>query len=178
RTPSLSRSGFAKVALDTIKMAKQDRKVILVASSDRWSAGDYGLKDDCMLVVGKHNLADELKKMGGAQGVMCVDMPIQQFEQLLDGCRFHSSIVVLSPRQDKEMQIPIANILAKLMTLHGQPLVTHKQLEHVMQLADKHGLRAPVKQFQFDEGQVRAAWSAVEGREQFEASIVVVSQQQ
>ncbi|GAA5919892.1 hypothetical protein JCM8208_005801, partial [Rhodotorula glutinis] len=38
--------------------------------------------------------------------------------------------------------------------------------------------RAPVKQFQFDEGQVRAAWSAVEGREQFEASIVVVSQQQ
>ena len=76
RTPLLplalpARSGFAKVALDTIKMAKQDRKVILVATSDRWSAGDYGLKDECLVVVGKHNVADELKKLGGAQGVMC-----------------------------------------------------------------------------------------------------------
>ncbi|GAA5928347.1 hypothetical protein JCM3775_000582 [Rhodotorula graminis] len=167
--------GFVKVALDTIKMAKQDRKVILVATSDRWSAGDYGLKDDCLVVVGKHNVADELKKLGGAQGIMCVDMPIQQVEQLLDGCRFHSSIVLLSPRQDQAMQLPIANILAKSMTLHGQPLVTHKQLEHAMQLADKHGLRAPVKQFNFDEGGVRQGWAAVEGREQFEAAVVVVS---
>ncbi|GAA5847247.1 hypothetical protein JCM9279_006156 [Rhodotorula babjevae] len=168
--------GFAKVALDTIKMTKQDRKVILVASSDRWSAGDYGLKDDCMLVVGKHNLADELKKMGGAQGIMCVDMPTEQFEQLLDGCRFRSSLVLLSPRQAQAMTMPIANILAKSMTIHGQPLLTHKDLEHVMQLASKHDLRAPVKAFQFDEGQVRQAWAPVESRQQFEASVVVVSQ--
>lgn len=121
-------------------MAKQDRKVILVASSDRWQAGDYGLKDDCMLVVGKHNLADELKKMGGAQGIMCasllslspsrararwrvtdaslslssagVDMPTEQFEQLLDGCRFHSSLVLLSPRQDQAMTMPIGASLS------------------------------------------------------------------
>ncbi|GAA5925478.1 hypothetical protein JCM3775_001419 [Rhodotorula graminis] len=84
--------GSAKVALDTIKMGQQDRKVILVVTS--------------------HNVADELKKLGGAQGVMCVDMPVQRVEQLLEGCRFHSSIVLLSPGQENEKQIPIAHILA------------------------------------------------------------------
>ena len=71
-----------------------------------------------------------------------------------------------------------ANILAKSMTIHGQPLLTHKNLEHVMQLASKHDLRAPVKQWGWDEQQVRQAFEAVERREEFKASVVVVSQQQ
>lgn len=63
------------------------------------------------------------------------------------------------------------------MTLHGQPLLTRSELERVLSQADKHGLRAPVKQYRFDDGSVREAWTRTENRDQFECSVVVMEGQ-
>ncbi|BGP42738.1 hypothetical protein JCM10450v2_006848 [Rhodotorula kratochvilovae] len=169
--------GFAKLALDTLKMAKVDRKVILIAPSYRWKPQDYGIKDECMLVLGHQDITQELKKHGGAEGVLCCDMPTQNLEELLDGCRFHSSMVMLSPRKDEDLQMPVANMLAKSMTLTGMPILTHSELDRVLREAEKHRLRAPVKGYRFDEQGVREAWARCESRDQFECSVVCMQGQ-
>lgn len=65
------RSGFARLALDTLKKVKTSRKLILVATSDKWKANDYGLKDDEVLCINQHDVRNELKKRGGAHGIVC-----------------------------------------------------------------------------------------------------------
>ncbi|GJN93655.1 hypothetical protein Rhopal_006712-T1 [Rhodotorula paludigena] len=170
--------GFARLALDTLKKVKTSRKLILVATSDKWKANDYGLKDDEVLCINQHDVRNELKKRGGAHGIVCCDMPREGLEALLDGCRYHSTIVMMSPRRDEGMEVPIANILAKSMTLHGSPVMTHSDLRDVLSFAEQHRLEAPTRAFRFDENEVREAWQAVESRDEWKCSVVCFEQQQ
>jgi hypothetical protein len=45
--------------------------MLVVAISDKWSAKDYGIKEDEMIHAGDNNLREFLKKHGGAHGVVC-----------------------------------------------------------------------------------------------------------
>jgi len=48
----------------------KDSKFILISTSEKWKAQDYGLQDQDMLCAGKHDIAKELRTRGGAHFVL------------------------------------------------------------------------------------------------------------
>ncbi|GAA5919823.1 hypothetical protein JCM1841_004000 [Sporobolomyces salmonicolor] len=62
--------GYARLALEILKNADKAERVMLIAPNDRWSAKDYGIDERNLLVCGKHNLQDELRKRGGARCII------------------------------------------------------------------------------------------------------------
>ena len=48
----------------------KDSKFILISTSEKWTAQDYGLQDQYVLCAGKHDIRKELKTRGGAHFVI------------------------------------------------------------------------------------------------------------
>ena len=48
----------------------KDFKFLLISTSEKWKAQDYGLQDQDMLCAGKHDIAKELRTRGGAHFVL------------------------------------------------------------------------------------------------------------
>ncbi|BGO94476.1 hypothetical protein NBRC10512_001165 [Rhodotorula toruloides] len=170
--------GFVRLAIDSLRAEGVKRKMLVVTISDKWQAKDYGVKDDEMMRANDNNLREFLKKHGGAQGVICTDMPREGFEQLLDGCRYRSSMICLNPRKDDDMTVPIANLIAKSISIRGAPPLSHKDLERVMRLADKQSVRVPIHRYRFDQNEMREAWRKMEQREEFEAPVIAMEERQ
>ncbi|GAA5895889.1 hypothetical protein JCM6882_001403 [Rhodosporidiobolus microsporus] len=158
---------------------RTEYRVVLVATSDRFSAKDYNIDEKDMLVVDRHNIAQELKQRGGAAFVVCTEQVDQNrgAEALLDGCRYGASINVLSPTRDGKVQLPIANVIAKALRISGGPILTHSLLDRTLELAQKNNLNVRTKKFRFDEQQLDQAWRSLENPEVFEAPLVIVNQQ-
>ncbi|GAA5882236.1 hypothetical protein JCM8547_005272, partial [Rhodosporidiobolus lusitaniae] len=83
--------GFARLAIDVLEKCEKERqsssgggvmsmlfgssgsqkmRVMLVATSNRWTPNDYGLSDRDVLYVDKDNVGDKLKQAGGANLVV------------------------------------------------------------------------------------------------------------
>lgn len=71
-----------------------------------------------------------------------------------------------------------ANLIAKSISIRGAPPLSHKDLERVMRLADKHDIRAPIHRYRFDQNEMREAWRKMEQREEFEAPVVALEERQ
>ncbi|GAA5860708.1 hypothetical protein JCM1840_001937 [Sporobolomyces johnsonii] len=174
--------GLARLALDILKAcksehgAKEERRV-LVTPSSRFNAGDYGIDERDMLVIGKQNIDEELRRRGGARLVIACDQPTDGLEETLDGMRYGSELVMLNPRKDRPLELPIANILAKDIAIRGAPWPDRRGIERALELAEKHDIRIKVAEFRFDQEQVNEAWRRMENRDSFEAPVVVFQQQ-
>jgi len=48
----------------------KDSKFILISTSEKWKAQDYGLQEQDMLCCGKQDIAKELRSRGGAHFVL------------------------------------------------------------------------------------------------------------
>lgn len=65
------RSGYARLALETMKALNVRERLVLIATSDKWSSDKYPIKHDDVLYLGRCDVRDELRKRGGAEGVIC-----------------------------------------------------------------------------------------------------------
>ncbi|GAA6018879.1 hypothetical protein JCM10207_000272 [Rhodosporidiobolus poonsookiae] len=97
------KGGFARIAIDTTKayvgkvqhgMLPHQRnrhkvQFVLVAPSNRWSAKDYGLRDNEGLCLDRDqgNIEQRLKQYGGTQLTCCIVQLNKGVEQVLDGRR-------------------------------------------------------------------------------------------
>ncbi|GAA5995236.1 hypothetical protein JCM11641_005398 [Rhodosporidiobolus odoratus] len=182
--------GFARLALDVLRKLQQQHsggmsgllgggqqhRIVLVAASERWKAQDYDIDEKNYIVAGRDQLRQELKKIGGAAFVVCVDQPRDGFEELLDATRYGASLSILNPTRDARLEVPLGNVLAKAIRVYGPPILTHKTLKEAVQLCQKHNIRAPIKRYAFDQNQLNEAWQKLEERSQFEAPIIVMQQ--
>ncbi|GAA5821587.1 hypothetical protein JCM11251_000923 [Rhodosporidiobolus azoricus] len=191
--------GFARLALDVLRKfqktggssmisslmgqatssGRHEYRVVLVATSDRFSAQDYNIDEKDLLIAGRQNIKQELTQRGGAAFVVCVN-PLEQYdrvEALLDGCRYGASINVLSPTRKGKFEIPVANIISKSLRVSGGPILTHSCLDKTLELCQKNNIKVRTTKFQFDEQSLDQAWRSLESPEIFEAPIVLVNQQ-
>jgi hypothetical protein len=79
-SPSLSlfNSGLARLTIELLQKAAQQNqssmskhRIVLLATSNRWSAKDHGINERDFLCVDEDNVAGRLDKMGGAAAVIC-----------------------------------------------------------------------------------------------------------
>ncbi|GAA5865612.1 hypothetical protein JCM3774_002069 [Rhodotorula dairenensis] len=168
--------GYARLALETLKAMNVRERLVLIATSDKWSSDKYSIKHDDVLYLGRCDVRDELRKRGGAEGVICVDMPKEHLEPVMDGMRFASTMVILNPRQSDQLQVPLANIIAKCISMRGSPPMCSRDMERAFELAEKHNICPPVRRYKFDENDVKQAWRTIEQRDQFEAPVIEVHQ--
>ncbi|GAA5879906.1 hypothetical protein JCM1840_000393 [Sporobolomyces johnsonii] len=168
--------GLARLALDILRKSSKNERIVLVTSSDRFNAKDYGIDERDILVIGKQKVDQELRRRGGARLVIATDQPRQGVEETLDGMRYGSDLVMLNPRKDRPLQLPIANILAKNISIRGAPWPDRRDIERALELAEQNKIRVKVAQFRFDQQQVNEAWKRMENKDSFEAPVVVFQQ--
>lgn len=65
------RSGYARLALEALHTLGVRQRLVLVATSDKWDANKYGIKQDDVLFLGRCDIHKELRKRGGAELVIC-----------------------------------------------------------------------------------------------------------
>ncbi|GAA5963953.1 hypothetical protein JCM21900_004082 [Sporobolomyces salmonicolor] len=173
--------GLARLALDILKTYESEQggkeRVVLITPSDRFTAKDYGIDEGDMLVVGKQKIDEELRRRGDARLVIACDQPRDGLEEMLDGMRYGSDLVMLNPRKDRALELPIANILAKNISIRGAPFPDRHGIERALELAERTSIRIKVAEFRFDQQQVNEAWERMESRDSFEAPVVVFQQQ-
>ncbi|GAA5993891.1 hypothetical protein JCM10908_002019 [Rhodotorula pacifica] len=168
--------GYARLALEALKAMGVRERLVLVATSDKWAADKYSIKHEDVLFLGRCDVREELRKRGGAEAVVCVDMPKEHLEPVMDGMRFASSMVVLNPRQSDQLQVPLANVIAKCISMRGSPPMCRRDMEKAFELAERNNLHAPVKRYRFEQNDLQQAWHSMEQREQFEAPVIEVHQ--
>ncbi|GAA6014086.1 hypothetical protein JCM11491_004097 [Sporobolomyces phaffii] len=127
-----------------------------------------------MLCVSKHDINKELRARGGANFVLAVDQPQQGLEQLLDGMRYRSELVVLNPFRDQLVSLPLGNIIAKDLSIRAPCWADTKAMERAVDLFDKKKIEVAINKYPFDQAQVNAAWKAMESRQMFDAPIVMM----
>ncbi|GAA5934690.1 hypothetical protein JCM21900_004083 [Sporobolomyces salmonicolor] len=168
--------GLARLALDILRRSSKSERIVLVTSSDRFKGEDYGIDERDILVIGKQKVDQELRRRGGARLVLATDQPRQGVEETLDGMRYGSDLVMLNPRKDRPLQLPIANILAKNISIRGAPWPDRRDIERALEFAEQNKIRVKVAQFRFDQQQVNEAWKRMENKDSFEAPVVVFQQ--
>ncbi|GAA6012449.1 hypothetical protein JCM10207_007091 [Rhodosporidiobolus poonsookiae] len=180
--------GFARLAIDTAKayvdkmqhgmlphMSNRHKvNIVLVAPSNRWSAKDYGLREEQVICLDRDqgNIEQRLKQYGGAQLTICADQPNKGLEQVLDGSRWGSTITLLEPNREGNLQIPLANILVKNIRIAGPPLLTHECLDHALEFASRHSIRVPARHVKFEQNELNQAWREMEDGSKFDAPVV------
>ncbi|BGP19237.1 hypothetical protein JCM10213_007028 [Rhodosporidiobolus nylandii] len=179
--------GFTRLAVDILKKTAetktslfgppQHHRTVVVASSDRWSAKDYGVEDKDFFRASDRNIADLLKKLGGAGLIICTEQPNENFEGLLDATRFGAFVTILSPSQQAALKVPLGNVIAKALKVAGPPILSHGLLEHSLSICTKHNIRAPIKKYAFTQEAINQAWKDLEDGTKFEAPLVVIQQQ-
>ncbi|GAA5995579.1 hypothetical protein JCM11641_006912, partial [Rhodosporidiobolus odoratus] len=107
------------------------------------------------------------------------DMPTKGVEQLFEGMRFNSQLVVLNPHYDTSLKLPIGQIIAKNISITGAPTSISHDLRRCLDLCEKGRVRPEIECVRFeDEGRVRELWREVEKGERFEAPVVEMRQGQ
>lgn len=66
-------------------------RLILIATSDKWSSDKYSIKEEDVLFLGRCDVREELRKRGGAEGVIC-----QSRYSSLDHVPIWDSFVILA----------------------------------------------------------------------------------
>ncbi|GAA5932229.1 uncharacterized protein JCM15063_001162 [Sporobolomyces koalae] len=170
--------GCARLALDILRNCQsrvsKDSKLVLIATSDKWHAKDYGLQEQDFLCVSKHNLAKELRNRGGARFVVAVDQPQHGLEQLLDGMRYRSQMIVLNPDRDHKVQLPLGNVIAKDLSIRAPVYADSKSIERALDLFQRNNIKVPTNRYKFDQDQVNEAWQQLEKRTKFDAPIILM----
>ncbi|GAA5860791.1 hypothetical protein JCM1840_001969 [Sporobolomyces johnsonii] len=172
--------GYARLALEILKNAGRSERIMLIAPNDRWSAKDYGIDERNMLVCGKHNLQDELRKRGGARCIIATDQPEQRgLDDMLNGMRYGADLVLLNPRKNARLELSLANIIAKHIGLRGCPLLSAHQIDECLAFCAEHRVANKIKceRFRFDEGGVNDAWAHMDEGRKFDKPVVVFQQQ-
>jgi len=176
----------------------KDSKFILVSTSEKWKAQDYGLQEQDMLCCGKQDIAKELRSRGGAHFVLgesslslslslfftwdwlylvrviAVDQPRQGLEELLDGMRYRSQMIVLNPFRNEKVQLPLGNIIAKDLSIRAPCFADTKSIEKALELFDRNNIKVPTNRYKFEQDQINEAWKEVENRSKFDAPIILM----
>ncbi|GAA6000887.1 hypothetical protein JCM5350_002511 [Sporobolomyces pararoseus] len=175
--------GCARMALDILRNCHassssrwlmKDSKLVLVTTSEKWNAQDYGLDSQDVLCVSKCDINKELRTRGGAKFVLAVDQPQQGLEALLDGMRYRSEMIVLNPFRDQSVQLPLGNLLAKDLSIRAAVFADSKSIERALELVEKNKIKIGCNKYQFDQAQVNQAWKEMEMKEKFDAPIIMI----
>ncbi|GAA5842596.1 hypothetical protein JCM5353_008478 [Sporobolomyces roseus] len=170
--------GCAKLALDLLRNCQtrmmKDSKFILISTSEKWKAQDYGLQDQDMLCAEKHDIAKELRTRGGAHFVLAVDQPRQGLEELLDGMRYRSQMIVLNPYRNDKVELPLGNMIAKDLSIRAPCFADTKSIEKALELFDRNNIKVPTNRYKFEENEINQAWKEVENRSKFDAPIILM----
>ncbi|GAA5887125.1 hypothetical protein JCM5296_001602 [Sporobolomyces johnsonii] len=168
--------GLARLALDMLRSSSNER-IVLVTSSDRFSATDYGIDERDILVIGKQKVDQELRQRGGAKLVIATDQPREGVEQILDGMRYRSDLVMLNPRKDHTLQLPIANFLAKNISIREAPTPDYSDVHRLTRIALRKPIRIKVAPCSFDQQSINEAWKKMEDQGSWEVPVVVFDPQ-
>ncbi|GAA5881490.1 hypothetical protein JCM16303_005676 [Sporobolomyces ruberrimus] len=176
--------GCARMAIDILRncpssrLMTKDTKVLLVTTSEKWKAQDYGLQDQDYLCASKQDISKELRSRGGAKFVLAVDQPQAGLEQLLDGMRYRSEMVVLNPFRNQQVSLPLGNIIAKDLSIRAPCWADSKSIEHALDLFEKSKIKVGTNRYKFDQNQVNEAWKEMDTRSKFDAPIILVHSHQ
>ncbi|BGP19303.1 hypothetical protein JCM10213_001522 [Rhodosporidiobolus nylandii] len=178
--------GFNRLAVDVLRKTAETKtslfgppqrhRIVVVASTDRWSAEDYGVEAKDFFLASDRNIADMLKKLGGAGLIICTDQPNKNLEGLLDATRFGASVAILNPSQQADFKVPLGNVIAKALKVAGPPILAHDLLEQSLHVCSKCNIRAPIKKYAFTQEAINQAWKDLEDGTKFEAPLVVIQQ--
>ncbi|GAA5860714.1 hypothetical protein JCM1840_001939 [Sporobolomyces johnsonii] len=181
--------GLARLALDMLRSSSNERisssneRIVLVTSSNRFSATDYGIDERDILVIGKQNVDQELRKRGGAKLVIATGQPREGLGQTLDAMRYGSAmcngseLILLNPRKDHTFQLPIANFRAKNISIREAPTPDYFDVHRLTRIALRRPIRIKVAPFSFDQQSINEAWKKMEDQDSWEVPVVVFDPQ-
>ncbi|GAA5895757.1 hypothetical protein JCM6882_001372 [Rhodosporidiobolus microsporus] len=180
--------GAARLALDMLKALREESnkmmmhgsnkkcRIVLVTPTSKWSADDYGMKKEDVLRCDKDNVAKELKEMGGVWWIAATEMPsTKAIDHVLDAMRYNSQLVLLNPRRNHRLELPVGQLIAKNISVCGAPLPQTHDLRQCLELCHRAHIKVSTHCVDFhNENEVRSAWRAVEEGNKFDAEIVEV----
>ena len=105
---------------------------------------------------------------------VAVDQPRQGLEELLDGMRYRSQMIVLNPCRNDKVQLPLGNIIAKDLSIRAPCFADTKSIEKALELFDRNNIKVPTNRYKFEQDQINEAWKEVENRSKFDAPIILM----
>ena len=105
---------------------------------------------------------------------IAVDQPCQGLEELLDGMRYRSQMIVLNPHRNDKVQLPLGNIIAKDLSIRAPCFADTKSIEKALELFDRNNIKVPTNRYKFEQDQINEAWKEVENRSKFDAPIILM----
>ncbi|GAA6038312.1 hypothetical protein JCM8097_003938 [Rhodosporidiobolus ruineniae] len=141
--------GYARMCLTAItafapaKLSNQ--RVVLVTPSDRWPAKEYRIGEEDMLVVGRDDVREKLREMGGVKLVLAADQPHAGFTELLHSMRYQSEIVLLTLKGHEDLKLNTGELLAHSIAVSGGPHLLGTDMHRTLTFLAELDLRAHLK---------------------------------
>ncbi|GAA5915779.1 uncharacterized protein JCM6883_001926 [Sporobolomyces salmoneus] len=168
--------GSARVAAQVLKHSStdKDQRVIVITSNEQWDHSFYDVEEGDHLKFSQNELASALKSIGGIRFAVAVSQPQQyDLEQILEAMRYSGELIVLAPHHEHKVQVPLAPVIAKSLSLRGAVWPDRLALEKALELVHKGTLHLSVNLYKFNEDEVNKAWNDLEGGTKFDQPIIV-----
>ncbi|GAA5998072.1 hypothetical protein JCM5350_004799 [Sporobolomyces pararoseus] len=173
--------GSARVAIQVLKHSSthKDQRVYLLTTDtqDRWNHSFYDIDESNHLKLSHNEIGSALKSIGGIRFAIAVTQPPQEgLEQILEAMRYGSQLVVLSPHPSEKLQVPLAPLIAKSLSIRGAVWPDRTSLEKVLEMVHKHTLHVSSNLYKFTPEGINEAWMDLEKGEKFDQPVVVLDQ--
>ncbi|GAA5997504.1 hypothetical protein JCM5350_005016 [Sporobolomyces pararoseus] len=173
--------GSARVAIQVLKHSSthKDQRVILLTTDtqDRWTHSFYDIDESNHLKLSHNEIGSALKSIGGIRFAIAVTQPPQEgLEQTLEAMRYGSQLVVLSPHPSEKLQVPLAPLVAKSLSIRGAVWPDRTSLGKVLEMVHNHTLHVSSNLYKFTPEGINKAWMDLEKGEKFDQPVVVLDQ--
>ncbi|GAA6017806.1 hypothetical protein JCM11491_004627 [Sporobolomyces phaffii] len=169
--------GPARIALAVIKSstARKDRRVLLLTANDEWNHSFYGIEEGFHLKLNHHDLGSTLKAIGGIHFAIATAQPPQEsVGPILEAMRYGSELVMLSPDCGHKLELPLAPVVGKALSIRGPTWPSHAAIDKVLALVHSGSLYVPVQRYRFDDASIERAWTDLEDAKKCDQPVVVV----
>jgi D-arabinose 1-dehydrogenase-like Zn-dependent alcohol dehydrogenase len=175
----LGEGAHARVAIQVIKATStsKDHRILLIVpdNGSRWGSSFYDIQDSDLL-VSSNDVPATLKSIGGIRLAIAVDQPENGFDHLLDAMRYGGEIVVLSAHHERQLRLPLGQIVSKALVVRGAVWPDRHSLEKCLELVDRHALHVSVNRYHFTNEGVNAAFADLQHKTKFDQPVIVVSE--
>ncbi|GAA5829455.1 hypothetical protein JCM3766R1_001104 [Sporobolomyces carnicolor] len=175
----IGHGGSARVAVQVLKHAstRKDQRVIVVTSNDRFNHTFYDVEEADHLLLSHNEVGSALKAIGGIRFAIAACQPSDAgFEQILEAMRYASELVVLAPRHEMKLQIPLAPVVSKALSIRGAIWPDRVALDKVVEMVHERALHVSVNLYKFSPEDVNKAWNDLEEETKFDQPVVVVEE--
>ncbi|GAA5961787.1 hypothetical protein JCM3765_004072 [Sporobolomyces pararoseus] len=173
--------GSARVAIQVLKHSSthKDQRVFLLTTDtqDRWNHSFYDVEESNLLKLSHNEIGSALKSIGGIKLAIAVTQPPQEgFEQILEAMRYGSQIVVLSPHPSEKLQVPLAPVVAKALSIKGALWPDRTSLEKVLEMVHTHSVHVSSNLYKFNQEGINEAWKDLEEGKKFDQPVIVLDE--